>query len=153
MRGIHRWPVNSPHKWPVTQIASNAENVSIWWRHHVWCSKDAGCRVTHLVHQYSLFDLLVLYSITTWTDHRKIPRCLEAARFMSDVTSDVFTCSCCFNPGMVCMWTSYGRFSGFIENVYEHKTDRCRTTYCSCVETLCHQQHFYWADKGLSFVW
>ena len=26
--GIHRWPVNSPHKWPVTQ-----KTVSIWWRH------------------------------------------------------------------------------------------------------------------------
>ena len=29
VQGIHRKPVNSPHKWP-----SNAENVSIWWRHH-----------------------------------------------------------------------------------------------------------------------
>ena len=28
VRGIHRWPVNS------SQMASNAENVSIWWRHH-----------------------------------------------------------------------------------------------------------------------
>ena len=28
--GIHRWLVNSPHKWQ-----SNAENVPIWWRHHV----------------------------------------------------------------------------------------------------------------------
>ena len=28
VRGIHRWPVNSP------QMASYAENVSIWWRHH-----------------------------------------------------------------------------------------------------------------------
>ena len=29
VRGIHRWPVNSPHKGTVTQ------NVfSIWWRHH-----------------------------------------------------------------------------------------------------------------------
>ena len=28
--GIHRGPVNSPHKWPVTR-----KNVSIWWRHHV----------------------------------------------------------------------------------------------------------------------
>ena len=27
--GIHRWPVTSP-----AQMASNAENVSIWWRHH-----------------------------------------------------------------------------------------------------------------------
>ena len=30
VRGIHRWPVNSPHKGPVTW-----ERVSIWWRHHV----------------------------------------------------------------------------------------------------------------------
>ena len=30
VRGIHRWPVNSP-----TQMTSNAENVYIWWRHHV----------------------------------------------------------------------------------------------------------------------
>ena len=28
VRGIHRWPVDSPHKGPVTR------NVSIWWRHH-----------------------------------------------------------------------------------------------------------------------
>ena len=32
VRGIHRWPVNSPH-----ERASNAENVSIWWRHHAMC--------------------------------------------------------------------------------------------------------------------
>ena len=30
VRGIHRWPVNSPHKGPVT----HTENVSIWWLHH-----------------------------------------------------------------------------------------------------------------------
>ena len=29
-RRIHWWPVDSPH-----QRASNAQNVSIWWRHHV----------------------------------------------------------------------------------------------------------------------
>ena len=31
VRGIHRGPMNSPQKSP---MASNAENVSIWWRHH-----------------------------------------------------------------------------------------------------------------------
>ena len=42
VRGIHQWPVNSPHKGPITrngefpaQRANNAENASIWWRHHV----------------------------------------------------------------------------------------------------------------------
>ena len=33
VRGIHRWPVNSPHKWPLTR------KVSIWWRHHVKSSR------------------------------------------------------------------------------------------------------------------
>ena len=33
VRGIHRGPVNSPHKWPVTRKM----NVSIWWRHHKMC--------------------------------------------------------------------------------------------------------------------
>ena len=30
VRGIHRWQVHSPHKWPVTRL-----KVFIWWRHHV----------------------------------------------------------------------------------------------------------------------
>ena len=30
VRGIHRWPVNSP-----TQRANNMENVPTWWRHHI----------------------------------------------------------------------------------------------------------------------
>ena len=29
VKRTHRWPVNSPHKGPVTR-----KNVSIWWRHH-----------------------------------------------------------------------------------------------------------------------
>ena len=40
VRVIHRWPVNSPHKGPVTR-ASNAENASIWWRHH---KPSTSCR-------------------------------------------------------------------------------------------------------------
>ena len=37
VRGIHRRPDNSPHK-----RASNAKNVSIWWRHHVHYALVAG---------------------------------------------------------------------------------------------------------------
>ena len=33
VRGIHRWPVNSPHKGPVTW-----KNASISWRHHEFAS-------------------------------------------------------------------------------------------------------------------
>ena len=36
VRGIHRGPGNSPHKWPVTR-----KNVSIWWRHHVCIHSSA----------------------------------------------------------------------------------------------------------------
>ena len=30
VRGIYRWPVNS-----IAQMASNAESVPTWWRHHI----------------------------------------------------------------------------------------------------------------------
>ena len=34
VRGIHRWPVNSPNKGPVTR-----KNASIWWRHHAFVNQ------------------------------------------------------------------------------------------------------------------
>ena len=39
VRGIHRWPGNSP-----PQMVSNAESVSNWWRHH-----GKGSRHFHLI--------------------------------------------------------------------------------------------------------
>ena len=36
VRGIHRWPANSPHKGPVTR-----KNVFIWWRHQGVCPSVA----------------------------------------------------------------------------------------------------------------
>ena len=42
VRGIHRWPVNSPHKEPVTRNL-----FSIWWRHHGYTSRsDDLCQYT-----------------------------------------------------------------------------------------------------------
>ena len=38
VQGIRRWPVNSP-----AQRASNAENVSIWWRHHGNIFRVSNC--------------------------------------------------------------------------------------------------------------
>ena len=36
VRGFHRWPVNSPHKGPVTRKMFPFDDViMIWWRHHV----------------------------------------------------------------------------------------------------------------------
>ena len=32
VRGIHRWPVNSPHKWPVTQIMFPFDDVTMSWQ-------------------------------------------------------------------------------------------------------------------------
>ena len=38
VRGIHRWPVNSRHRWIPHTKASNAEFVSMWWRLLQWYS-------------------------------------------------------------------------------------------------------------------
>ena len=43
VRGFHRWLVNSPHK-----RASNAENVSIWWRHHELITVTCNLRFTKI---------------------------------------------------------------------------------------------------------
>ena len=48
---IHRWPVNSPHK-----KAINAENLSIWWSHHIvkmsdnWLGKYGYRQVSNIRH-------------------------------------------------------------------------------------------------------
>ena len=38
VRRIHRGPVNSPHKWPVTR-----KMFSIWWRHHATSQNTKKC--------------------------------------------------------------------------------------------------------------
>ena len=45
LRGNHRRSVNSPKK-----RASNAENVSIWWRHHGRLLKTGARTLTHWLH-------------------------------------------------------------------------------------------------------
>ena len=46
MKEIYRWPVNSPRK-----KASNAENVSSWWRDHKFCQGfvEASENVVHVM--------------------------------------------------------------------------------------------------------
>ena len=36
VRGIHRWPVNSPHKWPVTRKMFPFHNVIMWHHTEAW---------------------------------------------------------------------------------------------------------------------
>ena len=36
VRGIHRWPVNSPHKWPVTRKMLPFDDVIMEWKHRNW---------------------------------------------------------------------------------------------------------------------
>ena len=38
VREIHWWPVDSPYK-----SASNAEDISTWWRHHAVCHHKLSC--------------------------------------------------------------------------------------------------------------
>ena len=43
VRGIHRWPVNSPHKGPVTR-----KMFPFWWRHHEQPTLHACCLRQHV---------------------------------------------------------------------------------------------------------
>ena len=67
VRGIHQWPVNSPHKGPVMQ-----KNVSIWWRRlgkyrKLWL----GLPVTH----WGRVKHLCIYEISLhwcWTGNKPL---------------------------------------------------------------------------------
>ena len=84
VRGIHRGAVNSP-----AQMASNAENVSIWWRHHEYAvpatdqSQELYSAVVNITH-YSWLgdDDQGPFSISNKTSYLKISWSLEAARFV-----------------------------------------------------------------------
>ena len=39
VRGIHRWPVNSPHRWPVTRKIFPFDDF-IWWHTFQWSSNQ-----------------------------------------------------------------------------------------------------------------
>ena len=69
VRGIHRWPVNSPHIRP----GSNAENVSNWWRHH---GGNFSCHWTVTSNIWRQWFSLDLTQYSQWTNvaivHRRI---------------------------------------------------------------------------------
>ena len=64
VRGIHRWPVNSPHKGPVTRKKFTLDDV-ILFQNHPNCIRAS--HTVHVVssesHQNSSFPFVVLYSI------------------------------------------------------------------------------------------
>ena len=58
VRGIHRWPMNSPHKWPVTRKMSRFDNViTLRWRHNgrdsVSNHQPHDCLLNHLFRRRS----------------------------------------------------------------------------------------------------
>ena len=67
---IHRWPVNSPHKWPVTR-----KMFSIWWRHHElgWASLPSlWGREPHHWHN------VAAYFWQEWGSRQEAPSCHRA---------------------------------------------------------------------------
>ena len=72
VRGIHRWPVNSPHKWPVTRKKLPYDDINMW-------SRDCYLQTTvfkciffkkmcefQLTFHYSLFQRVELTIIQHW---------------------------------------------------------------------------------------
>ena len=72
VRGLHRWPVNSPHKWPVTRKMFPFDDVimDIFKRSHIQNVHSYYLRPIHLYH--NIFGLTVLFSghprhtLSTW---------------------------------------------------------------------------------------
>ena len=76
--GIHRWPANPP-----AQRASNVENVSIWWRHHMLgrCLTDFF-RVTEDIELQIWKPLLMFCSVLPDEHHITFRAMVISERFM-----------------------------------------------------------------------
>ena len=84
LMGIPRCTVNSPHK-----RASNAENVSIWWRHHEWIYLDASLsrsnktqRRSNHIRNYGTYSA-VPYKVLTRILHSSLVRAMYGVSLRS----------------------------------------------------------------------
>ena len=76
VRGIHRWPVNSPHKWPVTRKMFSFDDVilhqpflyiregQLWWV-RIGGSNPQGRNFQHLCYQFWLSIIFLMIKLTT----------------------------------------------------------------------------------------
>ena len=61
------------HRWIILQMASNAENVSIWWRHHaIFCGRYADCRYGMPDGSYPVSIKLFFRNVNTTTFDRNL---------------------------------------------------------------------------------
>ena len=67
--GIHRWPVNSPHKWPVTREIFPLDDViiSIWKKNGCWRKPNIIFWKVFYSFSYSTYRLRKLHLQIIWT--------------------------------------------------------------------------------------
>ena len=95
MRGIHRWPVNSPHKGPVTRKCFH------WMTYHIGCCGDdsrgdrgkMGCRVDRS-HGHILpgFDLVAVMGSYDYTSRHPDDLCWELGVPGNSQENDMHLC-------------------------------------------------------------
>ena len=81
VRGIHRWPVNSPHKWPVTRKIFPFDDVIMYFPLHTGDHEPAvrvcmECQQVHNYHSHSVIYLKSnINSLNIWKRAKPIDMC------------------------------------------------------------------------------
>ena len=93
MRGIHRWPVNSTHKWPVTRkmfpfddvIMHQPVAIVIWWSGTSWLLgfliTQSRSNRTNILAVHSLYNFDVMRSNVTRFDSAKFTKVNQCLGF------------------------------------------------------------------------
>ena len=110
VRGIHRSPVNSPHKRPVTR-----KKVSIWWRHH-------GIRCVTMLNRVIMRpDSKLQIMFTKWYWHCSVRKTCKYLSFTIHTVINVtytkaYSMSSCYSSLVhVVLWTRNQHCNAYID--------------------------------------
>ena len=121
VRGIHRGSVNSPHK-----MASCAENVSIWWRHHgntishilknvphvhlsMWY-EDFGAQNKYISNGGSIAFHIIFHAWDTRSWRQSLHICKSFLSCIKDVSFDASFLMLSYLFFFICSLTYHGKF-------------------------------------------
>ena len=123
VRGIHRRPVNSPHKWPVTRKMFPFDDVIMHWLHNT---------TSHVIYLSSIRILVTSYEHRSFANHQPL-ECLFDSLFRPTAKK---------TPKVHITDTLWGKSTDQVSNAESVSMSWCRPNFCMWLFLVVSKQHW-----------